>query len=164
MKRLFLLSCMFLIIISSKTLAQNILPDSGKVGIGTRTPTQMLDVNGSINLPTTISSTIGVIYNGSAPLLHTYTAAGSDGHNLFLGPVSGNFTLSPGGGGSYMASGNVGIGPYTLTSLTTGFDNSAFGVTSLAANTTGFANLGIGSRTLTSNVWGYGNVALGTYS
>jgi len=165
MKRLFLLNCMFCVIVFTATAQNNTFPTSGNVGIGTTSPVQTLDVNGSINLVPTTSSSLGVIYiGGTMQFLHNYSSTGSDGHNVFLGGSSGNFTMASTTGNSYQASGNVGVGFYTLSSLTQGYDNAAFGVNSLNANTTGFGNLAIGSRSLISNTWGYRNVALGTYS
>ncbi|MDB5124737.1 MAG: hypothetical protein JWP94_2866 [Mucilaginibacter sp.] len=160
--------CLFLIVgvcFYFHATAQNTFPSSGNVGIGTTTPSQALDVNGSINLAPTTSSSLGVIFiNGTMQFLHNYSSTGSDGHNVFLGGSSGNFTMASTTGNSYQASGNVGVGFYTLSNLTMGYDNAAFGVNSLNANTTGFGNLAIGSRSLISNTWGYRNVALGTYS
>src|SRR5437870_3561022 len=71
------------------------------------------------------SSTVGVITKNGTRFMHNYQAPGTDGYNTFVGLNSGNFTMS--GANSYNASYNTAVGSNTISSLTTGFYNSAFG-------------------------------------
>ena len=109
--------------------------------------------------PSTNSS--GIIYRGTYPFLHSYSDPTGSGANLFLGVSSGNFTMTPNGGGSSLASNNTGIGYGTLQSLTTGNRNSAFGVDALMSDTTGDHNIAFGQNALLMNVDGIYNTALG---
>jgi len=56
---------------------------------------------------------------------------------------------------------NVGFGPFTYTSLTTGTRNSAVGYNALNALTTGSYNTGVGCFTLVSVTTGQNNVGMG---
>jgi hypothetical protein len=99
-------------------------------------------------LPTTSSSTVGVVTQNSLRLLHTY---GTD--NLFFGVGAGNFTLS----GNY----NVGLGTDALYALTTGLRNMAIGAGALGATDTGTRNVAIGVSALTGHTGGSYNSAIG---
>lgn len=140
--------------------------------------TGYLSLNRSLVLPLTTGSTTGVIFKGSNRFLHNYQPTGTFGGNLFLGQLSGNFTMS---GSGTQASYNTGFGDFTLTGLTTGYqnsafgsfaldlnsighDNSAFGMYALFSNTTGYRNSAFGSQALFSNTDGYGNSAFGFQS
>ena len=70
------------------------------------------------------------------------------------------------GGGSltYQSSYNVGIGPNSLSSITTGYSNTALGSRSLLSNTIGYDNTAIGYCPLYTNISGTYNVAVGNYS
>src|ERR1700733_8832318 len=57
--------------------------------------------------PATSSNAFGVVYINAIPFMHSFGT-----NNTFLGPNSGNFTLS--------SSNSVGIGANALTALTTG--------------------------------------------
>ncbi len=103
-----------------------------------------------INLPNTTSS-VGIINQNGSRFIHS---KGSD--NLFAGIQSGNFTLS--------GSGNVGIGPYSLSSLTSSFRNTMCGNTSGLSITTGHQNSGFGYDALRALLSGTTNVALGAFT
>ena len=137
------------------------------VGIGTTTPSETLDVNGNINIPTT-SSSVGQLKIGGQAMFHNY----GQNNNIFVGG-GGNFTLTPGVaienvsvGGSSLSSlttgdRNMGFGAYTLTYLTTGSNNVAVGDASMyGGSQTRSLNVGIGSQTL-RNASGDYNVAIG---
>ena len=134
--------------------------DDGKIGIGTATPNQQLDITGSVRLPFTTSSTTGVIYKGSYSFIHDYKSATNIGNNAFVGVGAGNFTMSGAAAGE--ASNNTGIGNVALNDLTTGFQNTAVGSSSLVSATTGYSNTAVGSNALSGNTLGSQNVVVGT--
>ncbi len=137
-------------------------PSGGNVGIGTATPAQKLDVVGSIALPTTTSSTTGVIYKGADRFIHNFALAGTDGFNTFVGINAGNFTMTGSTGGQ--GSDNTAVGVNALQSNTTGGSNSAQGSAALQNNTTGFYNNAFGYLSLNKNTEGNWNNAFGYYS
>lgn len=118
--------------------------------------------DGRITLPNTTSPSLGVVYKGTDRFMHDYKPAGGNDGNLFLGINSGNFTMTF--SSSVDASGNTGIGGWTLKSLTTGYRNTACGFAALEYNTTGFGNTGIGYGALFPNTTGSRNTAVGTNS
>lgn len=122
-----------------------------------------LTVTGMATLPVTTAAGVGVVMKGADRFLHDFqgVVVGSGG-NTFLGVDSGNFTLSRGGGGAGLASYNTGLGHETLTSLTTGYNNSAIGQGALYALTTGHDNMAVGFAALTSATTDFENVAIGT--
>ncbi len=120
---------------------------SGKVGIGTTTPNEQLEITGNFRLPATTATT-GIIKQGADTLLHTKGAG-----NVFLGINSGNLTTT-----SYSS---TGVGKLSLSSLTSGFENTAIGYGVLGDNTTGYANTGVGHYSLKYNATGYNNTAIG---
>lgn len=138
---------------------------NGSVGIGVN-PTEKLDVNGNINIPLT-TSTVGQIKQNNIISFHTYGTS-----NLFLGPLSGNFTTTGAGTNTgvgaetllSLTSGNAnaGIGYQALRATTSGLGNTAIGSYALYVNTTGSYNVGIGQNTLHANLLGANNVAIGT--
>ncbi len=126
-------------------------------------PSSLLSVfTGGISLSPTTSSTTGVIFKGSTRFIHNYADATSDGQNLFIGLNSGNFTMSPGGGASTLASYNTGIGNATLGALTTGYQNIAIATSALGSLTTGKENIGIGYAAMVANTTGNRNTVIGT--
>lgn len=138
--------------------------ESGNVGIGTASPTQKLEVNGSVELPVTINSSTGILYKGGSPFLHDFKApsSGSIGQNVFLGKNSGNFTMP--GGANYQSSDNTGIGTSALSGNTTGFANTSIGSYAMPTNSSGFRNTAIGVYSLYSNLSGIENTSMGVYS
>ncbi len=89
----------------------------------------------NIYLPHTASFTVGGINLGGTRQLHNYSSAGAK-QNIFLGPLSGNYTNS--------ATGCVGVGNNSLLALTSGIDNVAVGNNALTALTSGTSNTCIG--------------------
>jgi hypothetical protein len=135
--------------------------NTGNVGIGTTTPTQTLDVAGSIAIPMTTTSTSGVLYKDTYRFLHNYKASGTQGENFFAGVSAGNFTMSSSGSG---ASYNTGVGTLSLTALTNGSDNTAVGYGTLSANAGGSYNSAFGKNALASNTSSWYNTAVGMNS
>lgn len=131
---------------NSTNVSQATLTD--RVGIGMTNPTEMLDVLGNINIPTT-SSTVGIIKMNTNRFIHAW---GTD--NLFAGLNAGNLTMT--GSGE-----NVGLGNYTLYSNTSGEKNVAVGISALYYNTTGVENMAIGGGSLSHNTTGNKNTAIG---
>lgn len=122
---------------------------NNRIGIGTVTPRQQLEITGNFVLPSTTDST-GIIYRDSVPWLHSFKAAGTDGLNVFLGNQCGNLTLTDSYTGDE-GSRNTAVGDLSLNGLTTGKLNCAFGVQALQSNSTGICNTGIGYLALNAN-------------
>jgi len=133
-------------VISGGTINNTVIGGTTKAAGGFTTVT----LTGNLNLPTTASSSVGVVMSDSNVLLHTYGTS-----NTFLGIGSGNFTLS-------VAANNIAVGASSLTSLTTGNTNVAIGLTALASNNSGSRNIGIGSLALNLNTSGNENIGIGT--
>jgi hypothetical protein len=108
-----------------------------------------ISLDGSLDIPFTASSSVGVIAMGGHPVLHMFGNS-----NTFLGQQAGNFTTS--GFGE-----NTGIGQSTLLNVTTGRENTTVGYSALLNNTTGDRNSAVGSHSLTSNTTGTNNSAFG---
>ena len=107
---------------------------SGNVGIGTTTPLQRLDVNGSINMP----ANTGLRFN-NIPFL---SAPGT--RNLFLGANSGAANTT--------GYNNLFIGDEAGVTNTSGYDNLFVGGSrSGPANTTGIENVFVGTATGVNN-------------
>ena len=100
------------------------------------------------------------VKEGTANLIRTFRPTGSDGYNIFIGPA-GNITLGPGGGDTYLASHNIGMGWQALNALTTGYGNVAIGRRSMYVATTAKGNVGVGFDALNSVTTGYDNVGVG---
>jgi len=110
------------------------ISDFGRVGVGTTSPSEQLQITGNFRLPSTTATT-GIIKSGSNTLLHTYGTG-----NFFAGISSGNLTLT----GTY----NVGLGTQSLSGITSGTDDIGMGYQSLFSTTKGSHNIGIGSQSL----------------
>jgi len=129
---------------------------AGRLGIGTATPQDQLELTGRLRLPATTASagvsTAGVLILGGQSFLHAFGAT----TNAFVGAAAGNFTMT----GGY----NTALGAGGLQKNTTGSSNTAVGSLSLVANTTGINNAAVGAFSLQSNTTGGGNAALGLQS
>ena len=130
-----------------------------KVGIGTATPAYTLDINGSINIPSTTSAIEGVIMQDGSRLIHTYHGASANGYNLFVGKDSGNFGMV---GTGISGSNNVGVGENSLKGLTTGYRNTGVGYNTLSLTNSGNRNTAVGYRALASLTTGSNNAVVGT--
>jgi hypothetical protein len=132
---------------------------SHRLGLGTPSPTQQLDLTGMMNMPATTATagtpTAGVLLLGGQPFLHNYSPPGGCSYcvNAFLGLDAGNFTMT----GFY----HTAVGPYALESNTSGYSNTALGYASLALNTQGSANTAVGISSLFYNATAGSNTAVG---
>lgn len=119
---------------------------------------------------TTYSNLKGVIYKGGNSFIHDFSYGLNsnnitpDGRNIFIGELSGNFSLGATATLAGEASENIGIGYYSLSNLNTGSRNTAIGVSSLVSTTSGVGNSAIGWGSLTRNTTGSLNTAIGFIS
>lgn len=107
------------------------------------------------------NQTFGV-YEGASNLIRSFRPTGANGYNFFIG-LSGNNTMSPGGGAVYLASGNVYIGANAGVATTTGYGNFLLGTDAGTKITTGNRCVGIGANgVLNANVSGAALTAIGS--
>lgn len=118
---------------------------------------------GMMNLPTTTSTAGQILING-VRYFHAYSDPTSNGKNLFIGEMAGNFTLAKTGSNTYEASKNTGIGYYTFNALTTGYYNTSLGYGTGQNLTTGMNNTFVGYQTGNSLTTGESNMAIGRYA
>ncbi len=125
--------------------------NDGKVGIGTTTPAQQLDIMGNLQLPATSVSagdTIGVMMANGNRFIHSFGT-----NNFFAGRNAGNLSMT--------GFANTATGDSALFNNTTGTYNTATGVEALRSNTTGDFNTATGYGALPSNMIGDFNTATG---
>jgi hypothetical protein len=135
---------------------------NSRLGIGTASPNQQLEISGSFRFPVTSNSTTGVIYAGSSSFIHNYKPADNTGRNTFVGIVAGNFTMNSLALGE--ASYNTGVGYGVLNGLSSGYQNTGVGSSALSSLTTGSNNTAVGHNTLTANQLSSDNTAIGAYA
>jgi trimeric autotransporter adhesin len=114
-----------------------------------------LTLAGSLTLPNTTSSTVGVINLGTTRFLHNFPGT-SASFNTFVGASAGNMTMD-----TKNAVDNTAVGANALFNNTTGDNNSAFGVDALVENSIGHSNSAFGSGALGTNDAGAFNSAFG---
>ncbi|MEK7622052.1 MAG: hypothetical protein AAB415_02640, partial [Patescibacteria group bacterium] len=122
---------------------------NGRIGLGTASPNEQLELTGNLRLPVTTGAGAGVIYSGTDPFLHSYGNS-----NIFLGVSTGNFTTTGAGA-------NFGLGTFALNGLTSGDENTAIGSSALSLNTIGSQNTALGSFTGGIVTTGVNNTFLG---
>lgn len=110
-----------------------------------------ITTTGKLSLPTTSSSSVGVIEQNSVRIYHAYGT-----NNYFAGTNAGNFTTT--------GQKNTGVGANIFQNLTTGNYNVAIGPDALNAVTSGSSNVGIGNTALLTLQGGTSNVAIGSAS
>lgn len=116
-------------------------------------------------MPLTTSSSTGIIYKGGQTFIHNFksltgSSAVPDGHNIFIGLGTGNFTMGSTATNTAHGSYNIGIGDSLLTTITRGNANIAIGYGNLAVGTTFASNIAVGINTLYQTT-GDNNVAIG---
>lgn len=122
----------------------------GSIGIGTASPADTLEVNGSAKVDGNISLSGSILWlTGSAPLIQ-FSTNGQE-----------NFTAGIGAGFNTDSSQNTIIGYEAMHAVTTGSQKTAVGNLALKADTTGFYNTAIGFNSMLANTTGIGNTALG---
>lgn len=130
---------------------QFILRDTNNTFLTLPQNTGYLNLNRSLVLPNTSSSSIGVLYKGNEIFMHNYGI-----QNTFLGISTGNLTM-PGHR-------NTAMGYFALPLNSLGIENSAFGNGSLRYSTIGHGNSAFGNASLFSNTIGDQNTAVGSWS
>ncbi len=157
--------------ISDETAGQYrlVIDNAGKVGIGTTSPNNLLQVAGLVSFDDNAEGTFIGHNAGTAN-----TVSGNNGkYNTFAGYSAGQANTS-----GWI---NTAVGHNALRDNTTGRQNTAFGAGAHAANVTGSnnvvlgdnalnvstasdANTAVGSGALNADTTGYRNVAVGNYS
>jgi len=130
---------------------------SENVGIGTASPSQALDVVGSIEVSD------GIYIGDTATVTGAFEALGTIKLDGNYPTGSNNVALGDGAldDGSLSGGVNTAIGSAALTANTTGSANTALGFGSLDANTTGGSNTAVGRESLKVNTTGSFNTAIG---
>jgi hypothetical protein len=122
---------------------------TGNTGIGTLTPSALLDVAGRIWQTNTGHSVFVGEYVGTNDDL-------TDNNNIFIGWHTGDNNVS--------GYNNIGIGREALRHNTSGYCNIAVGRGSMSQNTTGYRNTAVGTSSIPANTTGYENVGIGGYA
>ncbi|MBI2590935.1 MAG: tail fiber domain-containing protein [Candidatus Blackburnbacteria bacterium] len=121
---------------------------NGKVGIGTASPGQQLEITGNFKLPATTTTT-GIIYAGTNRFIHNYGS-----NNAFVGISSGNLTMT--------GTGNAFFGYNAGSSVTSGSSNAFFGSSAGSSNTAALANSFFGAGAGGVTTTGSANTFIGT--
>lgn len=128
---------------------------NSRLGLGTGSPSQQLELTGKLALPKTTASA-GILMLGGKRFLHDYGPAW--GGNTFVGEDAGNLDAANTGDAL------TAVGATSLKSNTTGGSNTAVGWASLTSNMNGFSNTAVGSSSLNHNSSGASNTAVGFLS
>ncbi|HSS48285.1 MAG TPA: tail fiber domain-containing protein [Thermoanaerobaculia bacterium] len=121
-----------------------------RLGIGTKTPHEQLEITGNLRLPISTAS-VGVIKSGENPFIHNFGT-----NSTFIGVDAGNFSMT---GINITA-----IGENALHNNTIGEGNTGTGVNALSSNTEGTCNTATGGQTLQANTEGSNNTATGHFA
>ena len=105
----------------------NIYFNTGNVGLGTNTPLQRLDVNGSINIPT-----------GNGIRINNVSFLSAPGSNIFMGAAAGVSSTT--------ATGNLFIGSSSGTNTVGGSNNAFLGYQAGKLNVSGSNNMFLGTN------------------
>lgn len=133
----------------------------GRVGVGTNTPQELLEVAGTVRLPTAAlirSSASRFVHNTGTRNFFAGTLAGS------AATISGTNNTGLGYQALYQVNGgstNTAVGQAALAVLVSGSDNTAVGNRALMENTAS-GNTAVGSSALSQNSTGDGNTAVGS--
>ncbi len=119
-----------------------------RLGLGTTTPNQQLEITKNFRLPNS-TSTSGIIYSAGDIFIHNYNS----NTNFFAGSLAGNLSLTS----SY----GVAIGYKAGTAITTGNGLVAIGYQAGYKNTTGDYSVYVGYNAGSAMLSGRGNVAIG---
>ena len=149
-----------------------IIKNDGKVGIGTNSPTEKLDVAGNIKfngalMPNNNAGSSGQVLTSSGTGVPTWTtiSGGASSIDELSDAIHSNqyntliigTTPSISAGASY----STGVGKRVLESITTGDENVAMGHQALGETTSGSLNTAMGSHVIFRNTIGSQNSAFG---
>ena len=149
-----------------------IIKNDGKVGIGTNSPTEKLDVAGNIKfngalMPNNNAGSSGQVLTSSGTGVPTWTTISGGASNIdeLSDAIHSNqyntliigTTPSISAGASY----STGVGKRVLESITTGDENVAMGHQALGETTSGSLNTAMGSHVIFRNTIGSQNSAFG---
>ncbi|MDQ7779030.1 MAG: hypothetical protein RDV41_04900, partial [Planctomycetota bacterium] len=117
-----------------------------RVGLGTGTPNEQLELTGNLRMPATTATT-GVVYRDGNTFIHNFGT-----ESTFIGTGAGNLTIAGIGR-------NTGVGYRALNATTTGYDNTAVGDSALNGNTAAASNVALGYRAMFSQSFANGGTA-----
>lgn len=122
---------------------------NNRLGLGTASPNEQLEITKNFRMPATASASVGVIMRGGTRFLHSFGT-----NNIFLGINAGNFSTT--GSGS-----NIGIGLNALAGVGIGHFNVAMGSNAGQGVSTGNSNTLVGMQTGRDVTTGSNNSAFG---
>lgn len=139
---------------------------AGRVGFGTTTPSEQLEMTGNIKVVETVQASIGIIFKGTGRFLHDFNYGNNgtvtvDGRNLFLGYNAGNLTMGSTATVNTNSSDNIGIGYNTGINITTGYANVFVGNYAGFNNNTGYLNTFVGHQAGYNDGAGRSNTFIG---
>jgi len=142
-------------------------PTLKRLGIGTSTPNQQLEITGNFRMPIATTNTAGGIYAGNDRFIHTRSSGAYVGVNSGNLSSTGSFNAVLGNAALYNVSSggsNTAIGHQSMYTASSASLNTAVGFNSMFSISTARFNTCLGYEALYSNSTGWNNIAIGKYA